>query len=50
MSRFLKYSNKPLSLGNMPENEQEMFYYANMRESIVALKGTIHEYERKEHP
>ena len=47
MSRFLKYSNVPLSLGNMPENERELFYYANMRESIGALKGTIHEYERK---
>ena len=45
MSRFLKYSNVPLSLGNMPENEREIFYYANMRESVGALKGTIHEYE-----
>ena len=47
MSRFLKYSNVPLSLGNMPENEREIFYYANMRESVGALKGTIHEYEKK---
>ena len=37
----------PLFLGNIPENEQEMFYYANMRESTGALKGTIHKYERK---
>lgn len=47
MLRFLKYSNVPLSLGNMPENEREIFYYANMRESVGALKGTIHEYEKK---
>lgn len=37
----------PLFLGNMPENERELFYYANMRESIGALKGTIHKYKRK---
>ena len=37
MSRFLKYSNVPLSLGNMPENEREIFYYANMRESVGLL-------------
>lgn len=47
MVNFMKYTNVPLSLGNMPEDERETFYYTDIRESIAALTATLQENKEK---
>ena len=44
MANPSKFCNVPLSLGNMPENEKEWYYFSDVRESIEVLKRTMQEY------
>ena len=48
MTNPSKFCNVPLSLGNMPENEKEWYYFSDVRESIEVLKRTMQEYGNKD--
>ncbi len=38
MANHLKYTNVPLSLGNMPEEHKKEFYYMYIKQGIETLK------------